>query len=222
MNLQRYGACDASRTDGGASAAGTLLGRHGHIPDRPARRIIGVAASPRAASIRAPTSGRSRSSGESRATLRTTLPVPRRIDVGSGSSGPRCRKQGSRLRHGQPTTGSPPMPGASARTQSPGSCSCHRPLNGVRKPCPQLGPAATDPALHLRRELGDEPGQLGLRGHRSHCIGAAQPRHRAGRKAEPKKRRRRTDQPQAVQRGSPPSAGGISTSSLGKEAADRR
>ena len=28
MNLQRDGACDASRTDGGASAAGTLLGRH--------------------------------------------------------------------------------------------------------------------------------------------------------------------------------------------------
>jgi hypothetical protein len=28
INLQWDGACDASRTDGGASAAGTLLGRH--------------------------------------------------------------------------------------------------------------------------------------------------------------------------------------------------
>ena len=53
---------------------------------------IGVAASPSATSIRAPTSGLSRSSGESRATVRTTLPLPRRIDVGSGSSGPRCKK----------------------------------------------------------------------------------------------------------------------------------
>ena len=45
------------------------------------------------ASMSAPTSARSRSSGEERATLRTTFPLPRRIEVGSGSSGPRCRKQ---------------------------------------------------------------------------------------------------------------------------------
>ena len=40
----------------------------------------GVVASPSATSIRAPTSGLSRSSGESRATVRTTLPLPRRIE----------------------------------------------------------------------------------------------------------------------------------------------
>ena len=32
-------------------------------------------------------------------------------------------------------------------------------LNRVGKPCLQLRPAAPYPALHLRRELGDEPGQ---------------------------------------------------------------
>jgi hypothetical protein len=86
-------------------------------------------------------------------------------------------------------------------------------LNRVGKPCLQLRPAAPDPALHLRRELGDEPGQLGFRCHRSHCIGAAQARHRSGRKAEPKRRCRRTDQRQAAQRVHFPSPG-ISPSSL--------
>ena len=53
-------------------------------------------------------------------------------------------------------------------------------LNRVGKPCRQLRPTATDPALHLRGELGDELRQLGLRCHRSHSIGTAQPRHRNG------------------------------------------
>ena len=123
----------------------------------------------------------------------------------------------SHLGRGQPTTRSRRRRGASARTQSPRSVVVINHLNRVRKPCLQLRPAAPDPALHLRREPGDEPGQLGLRRHRSHCIGAAQPRHRNGRKPEPKKRRRRTDQRQAAQRVHFPSPG-ISMSSLGEDA----
>src|SRR6185312_3841870 len=38
------------------------------------------------------TSGRSRSSAEASATFRATLPFPRRIAPGSGSSGPCCKK----------------------------------------------------------------------------------------------------------------------------------
>src|SRR5436190_5844583 len=41
-------------------------------------------------------------------------------------------------------------------------------LNGVGEACLHLRPTATDPALHLRRELGDEPSQLGFSGHTPH------------------------------------------------------
>jgi hypothetical protein len=45
-------------------------------------------------------------------------------------------------------------------------------------PVPPTSPGSHDPALHFRRVLGDKPGQLGLSGHRSHAIDAAQARHR--------------------------------------------
>ena len=101
---------------------------------------IGVAASPSATSIRAPTSGLSRSSGESRATVRTTLPLPRRIDVGSGSSGPRCKSTSSHRGREQPTTRSRRRRGTSARTQSPRSCSCHKPFEPRRETVPPTSP----------------------------------------------------------------------------------
>jgi hypothetical protein len=97
-----------------------------------------------------------RSSADSSATLRTTLPVPRRILFGSGSSSPRCRKHKLTPRRCAASETIASDGRELARSRSRRSCSCHRPARQQTAawPAPWLvnpGCARASPARTCRR-----------------------------------------------------------------------
>jgi hypothetical protein len=90
---------------------------------------IGVVASPSATSIKAATSGLSRSPGELRATVRTTFAAAAQDRRRIRSFGPPCKKH----RFTPRAWASRQWRGASARTRSPRGC-CHKPSEPRREP----------------------------------------------------------------------------------------